>query len=74
MSNYPPGVTGLEWQIAGCDEEEAVRECGGEECSFSGDVTIYWHTRTSGMWECPECFDQHEEEASEPDEDWNSDR
>ena len=29
MSNYPPGVTGREWQIAGYDaEEEAYRECG----------------------------------------------
>lgn len=27
MSNYPPGVTGMEPQIRGCDEAEAEVEC-----------------------------------------------
>lgn len=31
MSNYPPGVTGREWQIAGADREvDERRTCGAE--------------------------------------------
>lgn len=30
MSNYPPGVTGNEWQIAGPDEREMSVECSSE--------------------------------------------
>ena len=31
MSNYPPGVTGNEWQIAGPDfERDETKECGAE--------------------------------------------
>lgn len=57
-SNYPPGVTGNEWQIAGADEWEGTRSvectaCGLEqdaEGTYSGDR---W---TANFWaECTEC-------------------
>lgn len=31
LSNYPPGVTGNEWQIAGGKELTVTRECKGTE-------------------------------------------
>jgi len=31
LSNYPPGVNGSEWQIAGPKELTVVRECEGTE-------------------------------------------
>jgi hypothetical protein len=30
MTNYPPGVTGNEWQIAGPDEREVLVKCESE--------------------------------------------
>lgn len=38
MSAYPPGVTGLEPQIAGYPETETTREVG--ECEKIGDVVV----------------------------------
>lgn len=38
MSNYPPGVTGLEPEIAGQDEHEGEREVG--ECRNLGELVI----------------------------------
>lgn len=52
LSNYPPGVTGMEYQIAGASAEtdEAV-SC---ECGFSGEVVVS-HYGTAWTWECPDC-------------------
>jgi hypothetical protein len=42
MSNYPPGVTGNEPQIAGYDERDMFRDVG--ECTHLGRMTVsYWH-------------------------------
>ena len=38
MSNYPPGVTGNEPQIAGYDERDEIREV--VECQFIGDMVV----------------------------------
>jgi len=63
-SNYPPGVTGNEYQIAGADHEfsdEREVSCDNEECSeyenyFEAGVDVemvgdteYW------TWNCPSC-------------------
>lgn len=76
LSNYPPGVTGNEPQIAGYDDEDVdVRECNREVadendetsiCSFAGEVSIGWSGRI-GYWVCPDCGWKHEDEAEEPD-------
>ena len=44
-----------------------------EDCPFTGDVTVCWSGKR-GYWTCPLCGSEHEIEAYEPDEDWNSDR
>lgn len=65
MSNYPPGVTGREYQISGPDREwEDEREC--EAC---GKPTL-WHFESHphhGTWGyCSEC--DLEEEITEGEE------
>lgn len=47
-SNYPPGVTGLEPQIAGYGEYEFVCPTCDEELVFSGTKWDAWAT-------CPTC-------------------
>lgn len=68
MSNYPPGVTGNEPQIAGPSyEEEVERTCGS--CGTTDLVVIqgYGYLIT---WQCAECGEDHEEEVdSGPDPD-----
>lgn len=64
MSNYPPGVTGNEWQIAGAPERVISADCGVElpdvedeaQCNFSGDVDAV-AVDEFGDWEwyCPDC-------------------
>ena len=49
MNGYPPGVTGMEPQIAGCDEfESTCPECGEIDLLFYGDK---WEATS----ECPTC-------------------
>ena len=60
MSNYPPGVTGNEPQIAGYYEKIDTREmqCRFRDCEFEGEaegtletdlIDIWFH------WICPDC-------------------
>ena len=73
MSNYPPGVTGNEWQIAGPDAERDetrdVKECGNAECEFEGGtvegVVTFYGFEAWFDWECPECGHSNEEDVSE---------
>jgi hypothetical protein len=70
MSNYPPGVSGFEPQIAGypersdtrpvngcgkCDAE--IEEAEGELVFYTGEVTFYW--------ECPECQFDNETDVTD---------
>lgn len=60
MNNYPPGVTGNEWQIQGLDEYEfSCPECS-EPVTFYGD-------RYEAYGECEFCG---HESAVSPDEVW----
>ena len=62
-SNYPPGVSGFEPEIAGpADERDEYREvqCEDEDnCDFAGEVNglaIYWSYDTVDFeWTCPVC-------------------
>lgn len=64
MSNYPPGVTGGEFEIAGPDWEGQVdRECL-EECRFAGEVEA-WSYGSVLHWTCPMCGTEHEEEPED---------
>ena len=76
MSNYPPGVTGYERQIAGDHEMEeslTVDECQHEDCDFEGgeaDGTVYNHETFE--WVCPYGHENEMDvtsryEAPEPD-------
>lgn len=65
MSNYPEGVTGNEWQIAGPSAEftETLEvQCGNDDCeAFERLVEVEGETRAYGAeervfeWTCPEC-------------------
>ena len=82
-SNYPPGVTGFEPQIAGYDENEFedAREasCQNDECSEFDiveermlDVTR-WYTHgtvVNEQWEytCPKCGDKSSYESEYEDD------
>ncbi len=48
MSNFPPGVTGNEVQIAGADEFEFTCPGCGDDLVFLGDKFEAWA-------ECPDC-------------------
>lgn len=63
MSNYPPGVTGNEYAIAGGDDYSAKRvvehECDHPytedfhgEAEVSGEI---YGTELSGTFHCPQC-------------------
>lgn len=53
MSNYPPGVTGAEFEIAGPDwEREENKSCGAEDVSINA-VTIDNETISVVVSECP---------------------
>ena len=71
-SNYPPGVSGFEPQIAGYDEREVMCEvyCPVDECSeFSGQVLCTEVSTSRGdhliygnrYWTCPACGENNEE-------------
>lgn len=63
MSNYPPGVTGNEYQIAGCPERDIEVEYECDECDFNGMVeateyttALYRDSREfTEEFECPGC-------------------
>lgn len=58
--NFPPGVTGNEYEIAGGEWTVEVRECDNNECNFDGEVDCeYYGTRIT--WECPFCKTWYEE-------------
>lgn len=60
MSNYPAGVTGNEWQIAGCDEYDGYRLCG--DCDEWAVVDIQCGDFRE-MWDCPLCEAYNEADA-----------
>lgn len=70
--NYPPGVTGNEYQIAGADREhEAEREC--RECGLV-QLALIEEFQSSAWWFCEnsECGAENDEpvaddEPEEPD-------
>lgn len=84
MSNYPPGVSGHEWQIAGPAyevEREEQRDVEHDECSvldgegsgFSGEVAALVTDFGPGYtrlveWTCPRCGTMVEQE-----EEWEED-
>lgn len=47
MSNYPPGVSGNEWQINGPIREDTVRRVCAR-CSFVKEYNGWMHTLPSG--------------------------
>lgn len=64
MSNYPPGVSGNEYEIAGPDAEyteERTVECWNDECSlFELDQTVEidlsaYRGEEWGDWTCDAC-------------------
>ena len=57
--NYPPGVTGNEYEIAGPDKEwEEQFVC--KSCGFD-DVVIKQFYKYKTFWECPGCDEYYEE-------------
>ena len=77
MSNYPPGVTGWEPQIAGPESESEKMDemvCD-EDCGFGGEVLVTEvRYRADYMvyveWTCPRCGRTHDfEYVDEPDYD-----
>jgi hypothetical protein len=65
LSNYPPGVSGNEPQIAGPDwEEKREVECdqvidGDINCEWAGTVDAYgW--KDCWYWVCPRCSRENE--------------
>lgn len=77
LSNYPPGVTGNEFEIAGPDKEwEIERECpvcaetgtGGDPSGATGEEPqeIHpieaWSYGNNLHWVCPDCGSEFDEE------------
>lgn len=77
-SNYPPGVTGNEPQIAGpeSETEKMERMACDEECGFDGEVPVTVVTyrgdyMVSVYWTCPQCDRPHDFEYEDaPDFDY----
>lgn len=78
MSNYPPGVTGRELQIAGPDAEytgERTVSCWNEDCTQfeierdeEVDIWSYgWEEHWT--WTCPECKSKTDFDQALPDSD-----
>lgn len=64
MSNYPPGVTGNEYEIAGPDREFTdERECDHCDRLVTVDVVQY---RWEEWWTCPACGGDNQR-VNEPD-------
>jgi len=66
LSNYPPGVTGLEPQISGYPESEQEVHC--TNCDSDEQMTVSWMDRM-GIAVCPICESEIEVEPPEPDPD-----
>jgi hypothetical protein len=74
LSNYPPGVTGMEREIAGGNEQDGEQDldcdCGhtqtvGTSEDYSHGVVYWW-----ADWTCDNCKDTHSSEGEyEPSED-----
>lgn len=85
MSNYPAGVTGNEYQIAGADAEytdERTVSCWNDECSqfeieldAEVDISSYRYQEWWN-WTCPECKSQRDFERDIPEyeEEYEPDR
>jgi len=59
MSNYPPGVTGMEWEIAGPDYEKSITHwCPDCEAIQGGTLIGFGSER---WWICDECGEQVDE-------------
>jgi len=70
MSNYPPGVTGSEPEIAGYDEKDGLQEveCGNDPCTYTlevGTTEVYSHGIVTwyAEWTCPSCNESNEKEG-----------
>ena len=70
MSNYPPGVTGFEPQIAGYAEYDGTQEvsCGNDPCDYTlevGTTEIYSHgiVEWAAEWKCPNCEQENSQEG-----------
>ena len=58
MSNYPPGVTGLEPQIVGAASAGTASMEIEHECGFEGEAEGEIETNGYEFWfcyDCPEC-------------------
>lgn len=69
-SNYPSGVSGFEWQIAGVNEKESIMQidCGNDECAASYEVPIieeYSHgdVTWTAEWVCNKCGEENSREG-----------
>ena len=53
--DYPPGVSGNEFEIAGPDYEAVeLRACDEDGCGFEGEVEVRGY-RQERWWDCPQC-------------------
>ena len=81
MSNYPPGVTGFEPQIAGYPEGEAPHTCDSSECEHHDDAWPFYEDNGVRQYDdCESCgvpqmevWPEDEAEAYWP-EDFDQDR
>ena len=69
-SNYPPGVTGFEPEIAGSNEVEGDRdlECGNEDCLYEQSVVSfeeysYGEVTWNAEWVCNKCGEENSREG-----------
>lgn len=67
LSNYPPGVTGMEPQINGYPESVESGICPNCHLKFD-ELDFVWYGE-EGMAECPECEDEIWIDAPEKPED-----
>lgn len=78
--NYPDGVTGNEYEIAGPDyesEEDREVECRNrDECDFIDTLTVLvygFEGKRWTRWTCPECATENEDEWDADESDDNED-
>lgn len=75
MSNYPAGVTGNEWQIAGVyyDDVETV-ECPECEKDVEANAVLYYRHDEQKHYECRECGYEWSVYDGPDEEDYYKDR